>query len=451
MSEKRRSLARRLTLRLIIWQVLTLTAFAMCVPLIDFAVSGGPLNEPDPTISDDIAASLHTADGVLELRPTEDFRQLIEAAPGLWFVVSDTAGRTLRYGDVPKEVEPLAQALDVQQAAGMHRSSFYQGDALFTLEQSPVGEVSILFGNGTMMSPLVRLARYAVGDVLPILLVVLGVLAVTTAFVIPRLVRSSMVGLRLAVSRAGAIDLDRPGTQLPTSDVPAEIAALVEAMNAALRRIDDGHERHKRFLADAAHELRTPIAVLQNRIELLAGNEAGRQLLLDVQRLANLAEQLLDLQRMNHKRSDFRVVDLVTVAKGVMSDLAPMAVSAGYEPHFSAEASSVRVMGDSSAIERAIINVVQNAIAYGGNRGRISLAVLRDGAVEVSDDGEGVPPDQKERIFEPFHRLKPIERGAGLGLNLVRQIMSHHDGTASVLESPSGGARFVLQFSALPS
>lgn len=448
MTGKRRSLARSLTLRLIIWQVLTLTTFAMSVPLIDFVFDDRSLNEPDSTISDDIAASLQPANGAIDLRPTPYFEELTKIAPKLWFVVAGSSGQTLSYGDVPQTLEPLAQSLAILDVTEWDEESYRYLGALVKLEDSPVGEVRVLFGNGPMMSPLTALARYAVGDVLPILLLILLVLASTTVIMIPRLIRSSMAGLRRAVSRAETIDLNKPGTRLPTADVPAEIAALVDAMNAALRRIDDGHERHQRFLADAAHELRTPIAILQNRIELLGTGAASNQLLLDVQRLSNLAEQLLDLQRMNHKRSDLRPVDLVTVAKHVMSDLAPMACNAGYEPHFTTEAESVRVIGDSSAIERAIINVVQNAIAYGGNRGRIVVAVLRDRAIEVSDDGDGVPPAQRDQIFEPFHRLKPIDRGAGLGLNLVREIMRHHDGTISAGESRSGGARFILQFPA---
>ncbi|MFX6230650.1 sensor histidine kinase, partial [Acinetobacter baumannii] len=74
--------------------------------------------------------------------------------------------------------------------------------------------------------------------------------------------------------------------------------------------------------------------------------------------------------------------------------------------------------GDQAALERALTNLVQNAIQHGGRRGTSTIAVTRDGSIEVSDEGDGIPPDQHERIFEPFHRLKPLDRGAGLGLNL---------------------------------
>ena len=446
MTEKRRPLARGLTSRLVVWQVLMLALFAMSVPLIEFAFGGRSLVEPDPTISDEISEALYVADGALALRPTSKFRRLESSAPALWFVVVSQTGLSLRYGDVPDSLAPLVDTLGALDASELRDEGYRYLDALVRLEDSPVGEVTVLFGNGPAMGPLKTLVRYAVGDILPLLVLILMVLGTTTLFVIPRLIGNSMAGLRRAVSHAEAIDLDKPGTRLPTADVPAEIAALVDAMNAALSRIDEGHERHQRFLADAAHELRTPIAILQNRIELLAQGEAGNQLMLDVQRLANLAEQLLDLQRMDNQRTDLRPVDLVAVAKNVISDLAPLAVNAGYEPQFAAEADTVPVVGDSSAIERALINVVQNAIAYGGNRGRIIIAVTSSRTIEISDDGDGIRPADRDRIFEAFHRLKPIDRGAGLGLNLVREIMKHHQGTVSVSESVSGGARFVLRF-----
>src|SRR5690606_27501130 len=99
--------------------------------------------------------------------------------------------------------------------------------------------------------------------------------------------------------------------------VPSELHPLVRAMNSALQRLDDGMERRQRFLADAAHELRTPIAILQTRIELLAAGPERTRLLLDVARLANLANQLLDLQRLEEGRPNFEDLDLVEVAAQV--------------------------------------------------------------------------------------------------------------------------------------
>jgi signal transduction histidine kinase len=440
------SLAKRLTKRLILLQVVTLTIFAICVPTIDFLVGDRTFFQVNPEISDDIADSLQWVDGQVTVVPNEDLDQLMEAAPSLWFVIVTETGERLQQGEVPEALQPMAQTIDQLDIIALREDSVSYRDALIKVEGSDVGDVIVFFGQGPLLNPFSAATQYAAGKVFPVLLVILLILGTTTSLAIPSLVRRSLTGLRQAVSHAESINLQKPGTRLPTTDVPSEITALVDAMNDALARIDADYLRQKRFLADAAHELRTPIAILQNRIELLKPDEVGNRLLLDIQRIANLAEQLLDLQRLDHPGADFREVDLVPLARQVVADLAPMAINSGYEPHFDNEADSVVVMGDSNAIERAIINLVQNAIAYGGNRGRVRVEVRRDRSIEVSDDGDGVAPEHREMIFEPFNRVRPTDRGAGLGLNLVREIMRRHNGSVSVVESTSGGACFVLRF-----
>ena len=121
------------------------------------------------------------------------------------------------------------------------------------------------------------------------------------------------------------IDSDQRGRRLSEEHVPSEIAPLVRAVNDALRRLDEGYERQRRFIASAAHELRTPIAIL--RVKVDASNEAAtRKLGSDVERLATLAEQLLDLQRLDSERND-EDVDLASLARHVAGDLAPFVIA----------------------------------------------------------------------------------------------------------------------------
>jgi len=213
------------------------------------------------------------------------------------------------------------------------------------------------------------------------------------------------------------------------------------AVNAALERLDEGYERRQRFLADAAHELRTPIAILTTRLEALPDGSQRTRLLADAARLANLAEQLLDLQRIDRTARDAAPVDLVRLARQVAADLAPLAIAGGFDLSVEAEVDRVEVLGDAPSLERALTNLVQNAIEHAGD-GSIAIRVERDGAVEVVDEGEGVPPAHRRRIFEPFQRLNPRERGAGLGLHLVSEIVRLHRGSIAVLDGPNGGARF---------
>ncbi|MBR0347380.1 MAG: HAMP domain-containing histidine kinase, partial [Rudaea sp.] len=220
--------------------------------------------------------------------------------------------------------------------------------------------------------------------------------------------------------------------------VPEEIAPLVQAVNAALGRLDEGYEKQQRFLVDAAHELRTPIAILNARLALLPASTIKTRLAEDAVRLSTLTGQLLDRQRLDQDRRTFAEIDLVALAQRVVADLAPLAVAAGYEMSFDPDCERLVVQGDASALERALTNLVQNAIDHGGRRGTIAVRVMHEGWIEVADEGEGIPPDQRERIFEPFHRLRADGRGTGLGLNLVREILRLHGGRVSVVDTLSG-------------
>jgi signal transduction histidine kinase len=265
----------------------------------------------------------------------------------------------------------------------------------------------------------------------------------------PIVVRAALGGLGDVVHEAERIDIGQRGARLPIENVPAEVGPLVSAVNDALRRLDDGYERHARFLADAAHELRTPIAILHTRLESLPDDADRARLLEDVSRLATLAEQLLDLQRLDQRVSLARI-DLTAIGRRVAADLAPMAIAAGYEMAFDTDTKGadevpVMVMGDRLSLERAVINLVQNAIEHGGRRGTITIHVDRSGAIDVSDQGAGIPPEQRERIFEPFYRLHPHGRGAGLGLNLVQEVVRRHNGRVSVTDGVPTGARFRIE------
>ena len=109
----------------------------------------------------------------------------------------------------------------------------------------------------------------------------------------------------------------------------------------------------------------------------------------------------------------------------------------------------IETIGDAAALERALTNLVQNAIQHGPRRGTIGIRVSRPASIEVTDEGAGIPADQREQIFEPFYRLTPLDRGAGLGLNMVREIVLLHGGHVSVADGAD--RRRVLQDDAAAS
>ena len=109
----------------------------------------------------------------------------------------------------------------------------------------------------------------------------------------------------------------------------------------------------------------------------------------------------------------------------------------------------MQVLGDQAALERAVINLVQNAIAHGGRKGTITIHVEPSGAISVCDEGPGIAAEHHERIFEPFHRLQAHNRGVGLGLNIVREIVQRHKGRIAVSSGPGKGACFRMTFTVI--
>jgi signal transduction histidine kinase len=364
--------------------------------------------------------------------------------PDLWFIVRDRQGRQLVEGSPPSRFARIGAALD---EVGNARMGWNLGDpprptALMRWVGSPAGEIQVLTGPGGEV-PLSWLVQGVLVDFASFVLPVLLIMTLTTFIATPLVVRRTFAGLDAVAAEAERIDIERQGTRLPTALTPVEVTPLVNAVNRALQRLDDGHSRRRRFIANAAHELRTPIAILQTRLETLPDTDQRSRLLEDNARLAVMAEQLLDLQRLEGGRGVFVSLDLVAIGRQVAIDLAPLAIAAGYELAFEAEAERVGAIGDAAGLERALANLVQNAIQHGGRRGTIAVAVGKGRTIDVMDEGPGIALAERERIFEPFTRLAHRDRGAGLGLHLAREIVQLHGGEITV-QDRAGGASFRL-------
>jgi signal transduction histidine kinase len=211
-----------------------------------------------------------------------------------------------------------------------------------------------------------------------------------------------------------------------------------------LERLEHEFQKRQRFLIDAAHELRTPIAIMQTRIDGMTEGQSRRRLLDDVARLGETAEQLLDFERNDQADDRHELIELVSIAKTVVAELAPLAIGAGYEISFQSDVEKFERQGSASALPRAISNMVRNAIDHGGNSGMISVSVSAVGEITVADQGRGIPQDQQELVFEPFYRVVPSSKGAGLGLSLVKQIVTNHRGKVTI-ESGSEGTKLKIR------
>ncbi|WP_260704773.1 sensor histidine kinase [Edaphobacter flagellatus] len=433
----------------LIWRLMTMQSVVLgviCILIVGVLYwTGGllTLESEDQVIGVLQKAVDRDAKGGLVLRPTPELVSLRKKVPGLWFVIRDKEGHSLSEGSVPPEFSHIGDSLD---AVSQARLGWQLGDpprpnAVMRWSKTSAGRVQILTGPGGK----VRL-RAALLAIVIVMMTYIGplliLMVIATLIATPIVIRNALAGLGAAASEAAQIDIDQRGTRLSVERVPAEVRPLVKAVNDALGRLDEGYERQGRFLADAAHELRTPIAILNTRLESYPVSPENERLMEDVSRLSILAEQLLDLERLNRGGLRLLQVDLVAMGERVAADLAPLAIAAGYRLSFDALRRPVMVMGDRASLERALINLVQNAIEHGGRRGMITITVRPLGAIEVMDEGPGIPAADRERIFEPFYRLETRDRGVGLGLNLVREIVELHKGSVVAVAGETGGACF---------
>ncbi|MFD5570082.1 sensor histidine kinase [Streptomyces cadmiisoli] len=269
----------------------------------------------------------------------------------------------------------------------------------------------------------------------------LGVVGGVTWLVTRRALRP-VEGIRREMAEITASeDLSR---RVPEPDTHDEVARLASTTNETLAALESSVERQRRFVADASHELRSPIASLRTQLEVAAAHPELLDLegaVEDTVRLQRLAADLLLLARLDagERPADARV-DLGALAREEAAGRTGVSVTAD----------SVEVAGSRGQLGRVLANLLDNAQRHA--RSAVSVAVRREGdraVVQVADDGEGVPVADRERIFERFVRLDAArsrdEGGAGLGLAIARDVAVRHGGTLTVRDAAAGGAQFELR------
>lgn len=274
--------------------------------------------------------------------------------------------------------------------------------------------------------------------IVPILVVLVGIDLIIFGRALQPLVEASTLAQRISPATT---DL-----RLPEARMPRELAPLVRAVNEALDRLELGFIAQRDFLADAAHELRTPLAILRAEVEALADREEARTLVTDIENMTRIVNQLIDIAESDSLtvRADDRA-DLQSVCAEVAAFMAPVAIAEGKSIAVNGAAAPVWVHGNRGALFQAIRNLVENAIAHTAPATTVDLAVHQDGTVVVSDQGPGIPADQRELIFQRFWRGDRRRAGsAGLGLAIVARIVKAHGGNIDVRGSPDRGAVFSI-------
>lgn len=254
--------------------------------------------------------------------------------------------------------------------------------------------------------------------------------------------------LHRASDRARHISPTRIDVRLPTDDIPPEILPLVEAVNQALDRLEQGFHHQREFAADAAHELRTPLAILRTRIETLPDSDAARALGRDVENMSRVVSQLLDAAELETAVVDpHATADLHEVSVEVAEFIAPLALGQEKTIELICGDEPVLIRGNAEMVRRAVRNLAENALNHAPEGTVIEVVVDTRGTVSVLDRGEGIPSSDRDLIFRRFWRRdRRAGGGAGLGLSIVKRIVEAHGGTLTVDNRPTGGARFSMQF-----
>jgi two-component system, OmpR family, sensor kinase len=252
---------------------------------------------------------------------------------------------------------------------------------------------------------------------------------------------------------------------LPEEPLPEEVQPLVQALNDLLGRLRAALGRERAFMADAAHELRTPLTALYLQLGMLAraSDESEREAAMEtlsagVQRAIRLVEQMLALARQEPRAERPHVpVRLDDLAREIVAELVPVADARHIDLGVAA-AQLAQVAGDPDALRTLLRNLVDNAVRYTSPGGRVDVTVEATapgggGArLTVADDGPGIAPEERARVFDRFYRRPGTEPpGSGLGLAIVKAIADSHDATVQLADGPGGkGLAVTVSFPAAP-
>ncbi|QTE27921.1 sensor histidine kinase [Pengzhenrongella sicca] len=432
-----------------------LTAGLLCVALAVGAIaltavlSRSRLAALDDGLRERVAtvAGLVADDRVPVTLPVAEPGEIVQLLDGDGLVVasSTTASRTLPVLPAP-EVAALRREAGGEPLVRTTRASAYDPSARVavlatTHDGAPVTVVaSVPLGQ---VQGLLRALAISLGAVVPILT---AGLAVAIWVVLGRAL-DPVEQLRRAaaqVARAGG-----PGS-LPVPPARDEVGALARTLNEMLDRLEVGAARQRAFVADAAHELRSPLAALRASIEVAQAHpdayrpaELARDLEDEVLRMQGLVDDLLVLARVGSTPVVRTAVDLAPLVRAAVDVAQQASARADVQVERGGDGGA---FGDEAAIGRVVRNLLDNAVRHAAGRVRVTVA---PGTVTVEDDGPGVADADRERVFERFVRLEDAREreagGTGLGLAIAREIAREHDGDVLLAASELGGLRATLR------
>lgn len=306
-----------------------------------------------------------------------------------------------------------------------------------------------------------RIARELVQDMLvPLLLLGLVLGAMVYAGIARGLQPLARLQAKLQAQSGPDTRSAAPFLPIELQQAPQEVHSLAAAVNQLLQAVQRSVSQEKRFVNDAAHQLRTPLAGLQTQLDLAMAErdpQALQERLLKVnaavQRSSHLVHQLLQLAR-SEAEVPMQALDMAQLARSIAQDAAPAALAAGTDFGYDGpeqDAPPLMIRGNPLLLREAVSNLIDNAIRYAGPGARITLRLHRRAeqmCLELADDGPGLSAQAMAHVFERFYRASDAPGGAGLGLAIVQEIAHRHGGQASVHPvSPQG---FMVQIAIPP-
>ena len=391
-----------------------------------------------------IKSVTRSMDGSLVVAPTPALLAQVKRTPTLRSAVfTPTTGLALP-GSSPELIEALPGLGRVKFLA-MSVNFRIPGDEVahlsgqLTQEETPFGPLMVaVYGYRFEWSNIVS----GLNAFFQVLIAWSGPIFALAALIVWTTVRRGLAPPHEAARNANDINIDTINRRLSQRGMPVEIVPLIDALNGALARLDDGVARERRFLANAAHELRTPIAILRARVDNPMATDLRTDLRRSLRQLQTIVEQLLVSARVAARRDVSHLnLDLRQTALSIVADYTPLIMESGRHIEFEGPAAPpVMVHGDRVAMECVTRNLVNNALSAEPENGAIIVRLSEDAVLEVIDHGPGIEKDDREVIFEPFWRKSEAIPGAGLGLAITKELVEKLEGRIWVDPTPGGGS-----------
>lgn len=426
---------------------------AVCVSVFASAVLIGDLvSTATGRATDDVALAVDDLVSDLRLDPSLAHGGLEARSGGTRLRIVDLeSGETLALSpevSIVRRSDPESTQIDIE--VGAASAGFPTDTPVAASRTTTLADGRLVRVDGARDDEsLVALRRDLVARAVPAVPAV-GLVAAIAAWLLAGRALAPVAGL---TTEAGQIDDDSRQKRLPVPDSGDEIADLATGLNHMLDRLQAGRDREEALVSDVSHELRNPLAALISRLESAIAVEPDQpesharcrsqaSLALDhARRLTRMTDDLLEIARLDGTLGpEARLVDLADIAEAAANDLGDVEISGRAPP----------VYGDPQALIRMLANVVANGMIHGGERVQVTLSEDQGSAiVTVDDDGPGLAPEDRHRIFDRFVRLDEARdrhgQGTGLGLALVAATVRRHRGSVSIGDRPSGpGARVVI-------